>query len=273
MFTQLRNHYPALSVAAAVVLAAFGCSGGGGGGGGGRVEDAGVVPQVDGNWSTTASCDERACGDGTPSHSEEITVTQNGEEVTVFNGNGEFHGSIDSKGIVEWSGTYPEDGGTTTLRGSWRVRVDSNNQGVSFTGESSWQWSDGFDSCSGSCTYNGTRTPPVVTSTAPNIAGAWRDTEECESDCESGVNVETIMIEQDGDRITVHNSHGVFRGTITARTVSWSGSFAEDGGTTQTSGTWTLGPDNNTYTGKSTWTWSDGSEICRGSCRYSGERL
>lgn len=52
-----------------------------------------------------------------------------------------------------WSGSYPEDGGTTTEE--FTVTFTSNN--TMFNGGSTWTWSDGLGGCSGSSTITGSK--------------------------------------------------------------------------------------------------------------------
>lgn len=52
---------------------------------------------------------------------------------------------------VPFSTNYPEDGRTTSVTGT--LTIDGRN----LTGESTWSWSNGNSSCSGTSTISGTK--------------------------------------------------------------------------------------------------------------------
>ena len=229
-------------------------------------------PGVAGRWTVTASCDETQCGDGNTVETSEVTVEQNGADLTVTTVDGVFTGTIDDNGIVAWNGNYPEDGGTLTTQATWTVAVDGNNEAVSLTGSSTWSWTDGVEACSGTCTFTGTREEVA----APiDIAGAWGSSEICRGNCGDPVQEVLSMFEfvQDDSTITVITDTGVFVGTLRGRTMTWSGTILEDGGSTELRGTWIFSEDEMSYSGTSEWVFADGSDSCSGTCNYTGTRL
>lgn len=101
-----------------------------------------------------------------------------------------------------------------------------------------------------------------------DISGTWAFSEIAdETDCGDGVNAYNwdAEITQDGNDLTVEMENETFSGTISASTVSWQGSFAEDGGTTTIlSLTLTVQEDGTEMQGNSSWRWSGGGDSCAG---------
>lgn len=125
------------------------CSSSDGGGGTATSEPIG---DINGQWAIneTISSSTAACT-GTDSYS--IQVAQDGNAVTVSAPAGSFDGSINGN-TLSWTGSYPEDGGTVTINSlTATVAADCN----SFTAESSWTWTDGVNSCTGTTSSTGER--------------------------------------------------------------------------------------------------------------------
>jgi hypothetical protein len=133
-------------ISTALLLSLLACGGGGGGGG-----DAPAAPaNVAGTWNVTETSTNNNCGDpGDPPYS--ITIAQSGSNLTVTTPSGVFTGSI-SGNIVRWTGSYPDDGGTTTI-----TALTATVSGNSFSGSSSWTWAGPGGPCSGSTNFTGTR--------------------------------------------------------------------------------------------------------------------
>jgi len=97
------------------------------------------------NQSTTPQC--------VSSPSYFMDVTQIDNAVSADTQDGEFDGTI-SGNIVNWTGSYPERGGITTVTSMTLTVAASCN---TFTSEAAWTWTDGFSSCSGTSTATGDR--------------------------------------------------------------------------------------------------------------------
>lgn len=139
---------------AAVVLAVvsmWGCGGGG----------STAAPTVDltGSWEVTETI---SAADGVCSGSLgdvsvwTASVVQSGSDATVTITSGDnvgavFHGTI-SGDKIDWSGSYPTAGGTTTVTGS-----DVTATNTTLSGTATWEWSDGVDSCSGATNVSGAK--------------------------------------------------------------------------------------------------------------------
>ncbi|XPS90037.1 uncharacterized protein Dvar_80560 [Desulfosarcina variabilis str. Montpellier] len=109
---------------------------------------------VAGTWQVTDINDETDCGEGINTVEYTIYITQNGEQITVDKDpEGTFTGTL-SGNTITWSGSYPEDGGTTTILS---MTVDVSDDGNTFTSQSSWSWTDGIDSCSGTSQGEGVK--------------------------------------------------------------------------------------------------------------------
>jgi len=122
----------------------------GGGGGGGLVAP---VCDASGNWDIgayiTTSSSYCASDNGTYKYITAV-ITQSGNTLNVTVSGTTFTGTI-SGSTVSWRGSYPDTGGTTseTLSGT----VDATCSTI--TGTTSWTWTDGTGSCSGSTSFTG----------------------------------------------------------------------------------------------------------------------
>ncbi|NOY44626.1 MAG: hypothetical protein GXP50_04120 [Deltaproteobacteria bacterium] len=125
-------------------------SGGNGGSGDGGSEGSvdgttGDVADVSGSWTVHETVDGSDCGEGTTSDSYTIAVTQNGTQLAVTAQGNTFAGTV-SGNTLSWTGSYPEEGGTTTIT-SLHLTLDA--AGTSGGGTVSWTWTDGTETCSG----------------------------------------------------------------------------------------------------------------------------
>ena len=134
---------------ALLVIFACGSGGGGGGDGGGEL----VTPSTDitGSWSIQEVIDDTDCGGTGDTDSYTAEVVQSGNTLTVTIEGEVFTGTI-SGSTVSWTGSYPDDGGTTTIT-SLELTVSSG--GTSLTGTASWTFTNGV-SCSGTTQVTGT---------------------------------------------------------------------------------------------------------------------
>jgi chitodextrinase len=164
-----------------LLLAVSACGGGGGGGnnGGNNGNNGGSAPSqpapqppassgtaldVAGDWNVTENITSNCPGD--PNHAQYlVSITQNGDNLTVFAGGQSFSGKLQGNS-VSWTGSFPEDGGTTTITD---LKLNLSGDGNSLTGTSKWTWSDGSDSCSGVSQVSANRVNPLDTTppTAP----------------------------------------------------------------------------------------------------------
>ena len=113
-----------------------------------------LADDLSGRWRINET-DFSNCGDSGSSRSVTWDVTQNGSSVTVaaLSGNFALFGTI-SGNTLSLQGSFPQDGGTTTVT-SANITVSAS--GNSISGSNTWNWSDGFDFCSGTTSLNGTR--------------------------------------------------------------------------------------------------------------------
>ena len=129
-----------------LILFALAACGGGGGGGPGGDGKVSPIADISGTWTVTEQGVSNCEGEETFSRGPyQVTVTQTGNNLTVVTPAGTFSGAINGD-KVSWAGSYPEQGGTTTINSmTLTVAADGN----SFSGSSTWSWSDGRESCSG----------------------------------------------------------------------------------------------------------------------------
>lgn len=139
-----------LSMGLIIFLATAICCGGGGDG---DSDHGGTCANAAGTWEMTEQVDATDCGEGTYTEYPTYTVTQSGCNITVVpssNPSLRFNGSINGNQI-SWSGSWPEDNGTTT------ADISATINGNSISGSASWSWTDGTDSCTGTTQITGTR--------------------------------------------------------------------------------------------------------------------
>lgn len=259
---------PALLSLALVLLATLVGCGGGGSGGGGAPAPAVVALDVSGSWNILEVCFQADCGDPDETENYDATVTQVGSQLTIVTNDGTFQGTITGQAVT-WSGSMNEDNGVVTFTTNGTVTAD----GTSMTATSTWQWTDGVDSCSGTCDITGSRTsgpPPQV-----DLTGTWDVTSVCdETACGDGI-VQTdfvFQVVQTGDIVTLMTPQGTFDGSVFGLQATWIETFAEDGGMTTASVSIQVAANGDSFTGSSTWSWTDGVDSCSGTCDITGSR-
>jgi hypothetical protein len=180
-----------------LALAVAACGGGGGGGGGSGGGAAGGPPaSVGGNWTVTEASTSNTCGDPVnPPY--QITIAQNGSSITVTTPAGTFAGSLNGQ-VLNWSGSYPDNGGTTTINS-----LTATVSGSTFSGTSSWTWTDGTKTCGGTTTFSGITagTPAAFT-----IGGTI-----------SGLSGTVVLQNNGGDNLSQSTNGGfTFAGTVSS---------------------------------------------------------
>lgn len=131
-----------LAIAFAIGLA--GCGGGG---------DDPTPPgdfDLTGTWTVTEVPNDNCFGDP-PVAAYRLFAEQNGSSVTVTDERGRsYTGTLSGNQLIaNVPFSYGEDGGTTTVS-QLTINVQSNNQ---LSGNSTWSWSDGFESCNGTSSF------------------------------------------------------------------------------------------------------------------------
>ena len=106
---------------------------------------------VAGSWSITEVADETDCGEGINTRYYSAVIIQIDCDITVTMEGVSYDGEVDGH-RVEWTGSYPEDGGTTT------ATINLTVSGNTISGTASWTWSDAYESCSGTSTITGSKT-------------------------------------------------------------------------------------------------------------------
>jgi hypothetical protein len=128
------------------------------GGGGGDDPPNTASVNVTGTWQITETAGSNTCGD-TEGDSYTLTAVQEGTTLTVSDQYGRnFVGSVNGS-KTQWTGSYQEDGGTTTIT-SMNISVSSESK--NFSGTTSWTWTDGVDMCGGTTSVSGPGYPSMV---------------------------------------------------------------------------------------------------------------
>jgi hypothetical protein len=104
------------------------------------------VPAADvaGTWFSRTANNAVNCGAGEFIDGQTLVVTQDDSAITILTSTGNtFSGTVNGD-MLEWTGNFEERGGTTTFT-SLSVTVSGN----SASGNATWTWTDGTDSCNG----------------------------------------------------------------------------------------------------------------------------
>lgn len=116
-----------------------------------------------------------------------------------------------------------------------------------------------------------------ATSGTPAMAGSWDVVETAGSnDCGEEVgstDVVTYDVSQIGVTITVRVNENTFYGVLNGNSLSWSGSYSEDGGQVSQQTTLIVAADAESFSGGSSWTWSGEGDSCSGTTSFTGTRL
>ncbi|MDH5445537.1 MAG: hypothetical protein OEY52_08255 [Gammaproteobacteria bacterium] len=108
-----------------------------------------------------------------------------------------------------------------------------------------------------------------------NISGTWYVTDTIDArNCGEGQYSESgsVYVAQSGNSVTVTINGSKFTGTLSGNSLSWSGNYPEDGGTTSLSLSATVGANCDTLSGGSTWSWSGPGGPCSGTTRTTAYR-
>lgn len=105
---------------------------------------------VQGKWRIVEEVDERACGGDLEIVIHDLRLQENGGALTVISNAGTFGAELDGN-ILQWSGSFPEDGGTVTTA----IDVEFADSLDSLVGASQWNWSNGSLSCAGVSIFTG----------------------------------------------------------------------------------------------------------------------
>ncbi len=105
---------------------------------------------VNGKWRISEETDATACGEGELIDIYTLNVRQEGSNLTVITNVGTFNATLQGTNM-QWMGSYNEDGGVVNNT----VNVAFSSSLNSLTGSSSWTYSGGGTTCSGSSQFSG----------------------------------------------------------------------------------------------------------------------
>ncbi len=112
------------------------------------------VPPVDvaGTWYSRAEKNAVNCGAGETVDAQAIVISQVDGDVEMLTSTGDYFVGTVNGDLLEWTGSYLEDGGTSSLTSATLVfSLDSG------AGNAAWTWSDGTDSCNGTMAIDAAR--------------------------------------------------------------------------------------------------------------------
>ncbi len=107
--------------------------------------------QVSGEWRVDSIVDARNCGEGQYSQTDIYQIEQIGSVLTVTEQDGSVYSGAISGTSFNWSGSYEEDGGVTTLQ----LQGNFSDNYLSMSGNSSFSFTSGEISCSGTGEFTG----------------------------------------------------------------------------------------------------------------------
>lgn len=84
----------------------------------------------------------------------QLAAVQNGSSLTVTDQYGNVFTGTVSANKISWTGSYPDEGGTTAITG---MDVTVSADSATLNGTASWLWSDSTSSCSGSTAITGAK--------------------------------------------------------------------------------------------------------------------
>lgn len=99
---------------------------------------------ISGTWFSRIENNAVNCGNGVLVDAKTIAVTQDESSVSLLTSSGDTLSGLVNGDIVEWTGNFPEHGGTTTYTSASLV-VSADTA----AGNAAWTWTDGTDSCNG----------------------------------------------------------------------------------------------------------------------------
>ncbi len=116
---------------------------------------AAVPPTYDltGTWTITETIGENNCGDPVGFMDVyPITATGSGNNLTVDNAGKTTNWTVTGTSIL-WTGSFPEQGGTTTITSTSITATDASH----FSGTINFSWTDGIYPCSGTNEVSGVK--------------------------------------------------------------------------------------------------------------------
>lgn len=105
---------------------------------------------VEGKWHIIETVSSNDCGEDNETLQYDFLVLQDGNQLSIGTDAGIFEATLNGTSMM-WTGSYEEDGGTTTAN----VDVTFSSDLASFQGGSDWSWTNGSFSCSGTSVATG----------------------------------------------------------------------------------------------------------------------
>ena len=111
---------------------------------------------LEGEWHVVEENDGTECDEGISIETYDVTVSIDGCNVTYQDSCGEYTGTING-GVLDLTGECYEDGGVSVIQGGGYIISEGMVEG-----STTWIWSDGYFSCSGTSTFTANVAPQAT---------------------------------------------------------------------------------------------------------------
>lgn len=133
-----------------------------------------------GIWHIRETVDATNCGEGVYLDAWTAQVSQTGVSISILDSAGDTYQGTVSGNTASWTGSFPDDGGTTTI-----TSLTLTISGDTISGSSTWTWTNGVDNCSGTTQIQAQRNgatqeiepndePAMATALSPSNGAAFR---------------------------------------------------------------------------------------------------
>ena len=211
-------------------------------------------------FSTTGNWAAAGCTKDPNRTNQPGTVNQAGDRIVIELLGQTLKGTVTGAQFTA-SVSYADEGGTTTV--TLNVTLASRTYG---SGTLSWSWTDGYYHCNGGANISMTKqeAPPTYNGTGIwkyTTSNPWKDSDYCTSaPTETGF----TNITQNGDTFTYANASGIHTGRVSGPNYIGEIKYRDDSGETTETLFVTLASLGTQGSGKVTWAWTDGYDICSG---------
>ena len=210
-----------------------------------------------GNWVYPGNA---GCGADDNLTNVPATVNQAGDRIVIEALGQKLTGTV-SGATYRASGSYAEDGGTTTV--TLNVTFTSSTYG---SGTSSWSWRGGGYYCNGGAIISMTKqeAPPTYNGTGIwkyTTSNSWKDSVYCTS---APPVTGFTNITQNGNTFTYADAYGIHTGRVSGPNYIGVIKYPGDSGGFTTETLFVTLASSTQGSGTVTWTWTDGYEICSG---------
>lgn len=225
----------------------------------------GATYDATGMWNYSQSNLHNNCDEGNVPESGVAILVQNGNSAILIDEGRTLSGSVNVS-TYTFNDYFYEEEGYTNLTINFTLASDSSG-----SGNFSWTWSDGLESCGGGGQLSVNKQSQA--SAIHDASGTWNYStsvhyNNCDQPNESDEEG-TITFTQTGNRVTAIDNHSDnFTGWVNSSTYMLINSYPDDGGTTSDVYTVTLSSQTS-GSGAAEWFWNDVNDQCSGGFNVS----